>query len=262
MEWNTERLVIWGETYPELSSSHRETVCTGAVRLDGPGLVRVYPLPLRYLPEDRRPKKWDVIEARIARTSSDGRPESYKIDADSIRVVGHIDTKNGWEHRRRLMLREEHFVTGLDDMAQRQAATGQSLGIIREARILDIELERVPEDERRRRGLKYDAILRQGNFLHGLSKPMPAPVFMPRIHFRTSESAKVHEFIVRDWELIELARKVEGDKNPGDAFNNAFFEIMRGREPYIIVGNINFYPKTFMCVALMYPTIQVQPSLF
>lgn len=52
-----KRVLIWGETYPELSSKYRETVCTGGCLEDGRP-VRIYPVPFRYLEGDSRYKMY------------------------------------------------------------------------------------------------------------------------------------------------------------------------------------------------------------
>ena len=56
-----QRFLIWGKTYPELSSHHAETVCTGAVDVSGRP-VRLYPVPLRYLQGDQQYKLYDIVE--------------------------------------------------------------------------------------------------------------------------------------------------------------------------------------------------------
>lgn len=84
-----QRLLIWGKTYPELSSRHAETVCTGAVdELGRP--VRLYPVPLRYLQGEQQYKLYDIVEVLASRNPRDPRPESYKIVPDSLRVLAHV----------------------------------------------------------------------------------------------------------------------------------------------------------------------------
>jgi hypothetical protein len=54
------RVLIWGKTYPELSTHYRETVCTGGVREDG-SPIRLYPVPLRYLDTEKRYELYDWV---------------------------------------------------------------------------------------------------------------------------------------------------------------------------------------------------------
>jgi hypothetical protein len=66
MAGKATRVLIWGKTYPELSNQHRETVCTGGCTEDGRP-IRIYPVPLRYLPEMTRYSLYHWIEAPLER---------------------------------------------------------------------------------------------------------------------------------------------------------------------------------------------------
>ena len=51
--WQRRRILIWGKTCPELSKKYREIVCTGGVFEDTKKLVRLYPIPLRYIDDEK-----------------------------------------------------------------------------------------------------------------------------------------------------------------------------------------------------------------
>lgn len=78
-----KRILIWGMTYPELSTKYIETVCSGGVLEDGTP-VRLYPIPYRYLDGPDKFHKYQWITANIARNTSDPRPESIKVQSGSI----------------------------------------------------------------------------------------------------------------------------------------------------------------------------------
>src|SRR5580692_3876324 len=129
MPWTPKKLLIWGKTYPEFSGKYYETVCTGAVDADSGKLARIYPITLRYMKEPV--KLYDWVEARIDRNSSDPRPESFKIDQDSIEVVGHLDTKDGWVERNRWLLTEGSVFESVEALRVAQSREGTSLGLVR-----------------------------------------------------------------------------------------------------------------------------------
>jgi hypothetical protein len=54
-----ERMLITVRTYPDLSTKHIETVCTAGVTASGQWR-RLYPVPLRCLPEMQRYRTWDI----------------------------------------------------------------------------------------------------------------------------------------------------------------------------------------------------------
>jgi hypothetical protein len=69
-----QRVLITVKTSPTLSRKYGETVCTAGVREDG-SWVRIYPVPFRRLHEAEQYKKFDWIDCRLARNSSDPRPD-------------------------------------------------------------------------------------------------------------------------------------------------------------------------------------------
>lgn len=274
MDWRRERMLLWGMTYPELSNKYTEVVCTGAVFMDRPGLVRLYPLDLRYLKDeqgnplgrDTRPRKWSIISANIRRsTGNDVRPESYKIDPDSIKLEGRIDPeKDGWAEREKLLIKPEHVVSGLEEMEARQRATGTSLGIVDGAEILDVALVPVPKDQQDEWRARYQATIHQQDMWLPGQKPVPLPKFKPKITFRCPGDSKKYARQVLDWEVIELAKRHFDDVNPAKAFKAAMLSnaLADDRHPYLIFGNINNYPGTFVVVAILYPKQAQQQTLF
>lgn len=123
------RVLIWGKTYPELSSKHTETVCTGAVDERGRP-IRLYPVPLRYLQGAQQYSIGDVVEVRARRNPKDNRPESYRIDPDSLAIVRRVPTdQQEWAGRREWVFRETswHFESlGQLDAARLRDATSMA----------------------------------------------------------------------------------------------------------------------------------------
>jgi hypothetical protein len=68
-----QRILITVKTYPTLSRKYGETVCTAGVREDGTW-VRIYPVPFRRLDEKQQYKKYDWLEARLVRNTTDPKP--------------------------------------------------------------------------------------------------------------------------------------------------------------------------------------------
>jgi hypothetical protein len=96
------RVLIFGKTYPELSAKYTETVCTGGFREDGTP-IRLYPVPLRYLEGKQQYKLYEWITVPIRKSTSDPRPESYKIVPDKIERGELVDTDHGsWRRRREI----------------------------------------------------------------------------------------------------------------------------------------------------------------
>src|SRR6266404_8971541 len=96
----TEELLILTKTYPSPSTKFRETTCVAAVNSAGE-MRRLFPVPYRLLAGETQFQKWEWVHARISRTDKDHRPESYRMDTDSIVRTGkRISTKGGdWNER-------------------------------------------------------------------------------------------------------------------------------------------------------------------
>ncbi len=140
-----ERVLITVKTYPTLSQKYGETVCTAGVREDGTW-IRLYPVPFRRLDRDDQYRLFDWIECRLQRNRSDPRPETFRpLDQNELRPVGHVDTRDGWRERRRILLKTARVYDRLDDLISGAKANQISLAVFKPTRILDFLWE---EDSR------------------------------------------------------------------------------------------------------------------
>ncbi|MDC0713376.1 hypothetical protein POL68_33240 [Stigmatella sp. ncwal1] len=138
---NKERVLITVKTYPTLSRKYGETVCTAGVREDG-SWVRIYPVPFRRLDEAEQYKKFDWIECRLVRNSSDPRPETFRpLDESELHSVGHIDTADNWRERRRILLRTARVYDRLDELIAGAKANQTSLAVFKPTKIIDFVWE-------------------------------------------------------------------------------------------------------------------------
>jgi hypothetical protein len=129
-----ERILITVKTYPTLSRKHGETVCTAGVRSDGTW-VRLYPVPFRRLEDAEQYRKFDWIELDVRKSTSDHRPETHHpTDAKSIHPVGHLDTKNAWRERRKV-LQQVRVYDRLQPLLDGAKANTVSLAMFKPARI-------------------------------------------------------------------------------------------------------------------------------
>ena len=136
-----ERILITVKTYPTLSKKYGETVCTAGVREDGTW-VRLYPVPFRRLEESEQYRKFDWVECRVARNTSDPRPESFRpVDHAELQASGHMGTGDEWRDRRELLLNTAKVYDRLDDLIAGAKSNELSLAVFRPTRILDFVWE-------------------------------------------------------------------------------------------------------------------------
>lgn len=98
-----KRVLVVVKTYPHPSHRYQELVCTAAMLEDGT-FIRLYPVDYRYRPLHQWYEKYQWIEVDITR-SNDPRPESYRPDLESIKVLGErLPSDNAWAERKKIVL--------------------------------------------------------------------------------------------------------------------------------------------------------------
>lgn len=264
-EWQRRRILIWGKTRPELSQKYREIVCTGGVFADTKRLVRLYPIPLRFLDDQHYFKKYQWIEAEVAKSREDPRPESYKIRFDHIHVGETISSKRGnWDERAQWVLDSGNLFDSVEELQRRQEQDNTSLGIIVPAEINRIQAVKYTRAESDSFWQRYkDAIAQMELPLDERTgeprKPLQPPDYRYKISFRCHDpSCSGHEFSVLDWELSAL---YSGQRIQGRSQDVASQKVVEKLEQVcssandirFFVGNIASHPKTFTLVGLWYP---------
>ena len=89
MVYEPKRILVVVKTYPNPSQAHGETVCCAGVDLETGRWVRMYPITFRRL-ADNRFRKYQVIECQATKPRNDARPESLRVDQDSIKLIGQV----------------------------------------------------------------------------------------------------------------------------------------------------------------------------
>ncbi len=255
------RVLIWGKTYPELSTRYKETVCTGGSFEDGTP-VRLYPVPLRYLPDIRRYRLFEWVEATLEPSTNDSRPESYRLAAHDIERHNHLDTADCWAKRREIIFANQtwHYEC-LEELKRREREDRSSLGFVPVGRVDRVWLDELGEDarakhEQRRRVIEEQ--LKQNDLFRNEPEVMKALEFQPfrvRIewHCRCDgdpTQCPGHTAAVLDWGLGELGRREGWDKALQKMQSLCDLEEY---ELALFMGNIKAHPMSFTIVGLWYP---------
>lgn len=82
----TLRVRILVKAFPQASKAHEETVCCAGISEDGTELLRLFPSRFRRLPKEHQFDRFDLVQM-TATKASDPRPESYRVDEASIRLI-------------------------------------------------------------------------------------------------------------------------------------------------------------------------------
>lgn len=259
------RVMIWGKTYPELSSRHTETVCTGAVDERGRP-IRLYPVPLRYLEGDQQYGVGDIVEVRASRNLRDNRPESYRIDPTSVRIVGKIPPDaQEWAGRRDWLCRNANWQ--FESLAELEAARLQdatSMGFIRPGNVDKVYLKPKPAVAKREFEAKWASLTAQRDLFLPEYKNLEFLTHEIRLVWRCAApcsfcSEKAHDMLVLDWGLLELARRAQD----WDAARRKLETIanLATHDFRLFLGNFFRHQHVWGVIALWYPKRRAQHQL-
>lgn len=262
--YGNERLLVLANTYPLPSQKYRETNCVAAVTESGE-MRRLYPVPYRLLDDENRFKKWEWIDAKIIRASNDQRPESYRIDTDSIqRGQGQIETKDGWVDRMSWL--RPHMVESLGNLETRRLASGQTLGVIGPVEMLGLEIEdeKYPDWTNDELGkLQQDGLFDS----IAVQRRVPLRKLPHRFYYRYRAGGEERKSLITDWEVGTLFwnclhKYGEGgwEAKVREKLEGEFSE----KDLLFLMGTVHRFPDQWLIVSLIYPPkgATTQGSLF
>ncbi len=193
--WTKKKVLIIGRASPEPSRKHIETVCTGGITESGE-LLRLYPIPLRYLQQEQKYKQWSWAEFEVQKSPSDKRKESYVVRQDTIAVLAQVDSE-----AERFHLLSKAIVPDRETLDVMKQNDHTSIGLV-EIDVLDFVGK-----TRRREWAKEKPYIQQSH-LYVEKKPLEQPLFEIHIKFRckNNQACKAHQCSLIGWEYTEGIR--------------------------------------------------------
>jgi hypothetical protein len=252
LDYRPTRILIWGKTYPELSTRHRETVCTGGCMEDGTP-VRLYPVDFRYLVGEGQYRLYDWIDIPIARSTRDPRPESYKVRADQISIGEHVGTSDGWAARRTTIFRDRSWHYGcLEELRAKQKTERRSLGVVPVGSIDKVELVKRAAPDKQEHLRKLDGLQSSGDLFGVDARDLAYIPFRVRLYWHCAggSSCPGHSASILDWGLLELGRREGAEKalqKLRELTNLDRYDL------HLFMGNLFTRQHTFSCIGLWYP---------
>lgn len=254
---STLRVLITVKAAPNPSAQYGETVCVAGLRVDPghEGWVRLYPINFRFLEEDLKFKKYDVIEVDAKPSRNDNRRESWNPAMNSLRFATHLD---GWPRR---MKQLSPFSGDTMCALQRRANDGgASLGLVRAQQVHALTVKEhpgwTPEDQ-----AKIDAYVNQIELFDDHPKTaLEAPRFTVHYHWTCPEpGCDGHRQQLLDWECPALQRRLPADPEAAKAGlrRRWFDEICRAEnDVFFYVGNQAKRRQTFSILGAAYPRVR------
>jgi len=264
--WEEHKILIWGKTYPELSSSYFETVCTAGVLEDG-RLIRLFPIPFRYLKDVNVFKKFQCIEAKIKKSESDQRPESYKIEPESIELL-QFEKSDGkqWANRANYIFKNKSIIyKTYDDLIKDYETKKISIGFVKPKSIYKVFIEEREANDYESFQQKELEILEKSKQVSMFDLTQAEIKQLDFLHHRFkvswtcfAENCKGHSMTILEWEIYALARKVGYPKaleRARELLDLTKFDIG------FFLGNFRAHPNRFAIGSIWRPKKQ-QPTLF
>lgn len=256
-DWTDERVLMVVKTYPNPSAKYIETVCTAGIR-ENSGFVRLHPVRFRLLAQDKRFSKYTWVRVPIKKTEGDRRPESFRPDIEKMRLEEKVGTKNQWEERKRIIL--PLLSPSIEDLQDRQAAHGTSLGVIKPREVIEFTISPSVDPDWSADDLAK--LQRQDMFEEAQRWMLEKIPFEFRYRFLCDDPRCAgHHFRVWDWEVAQSYRswrlRYPGPGKLEAALVNKYQdELIHKRDLHFFVGTIAEHPRTWTIIGLFYPPKQ------
>jgi hypothetical protein len=254
MNGEIKRILVTVKAYPNPSKKYGETVCVAGVDIDKGKWMRLYPIPYRDLDGDKRFKKYNIIQIRAIKARDDKRPESFKVDIDSIKILDHLDTKDKWLRRKKIVL--PTVDDSMCEILRKNEENRKSLGVFKPANVDFICEKAKPKDQRTR-----EACYAQLSFLNKRKNTIENIPFDFRYRFfcHNEPLCQGHNFSNIDWEIGQAYRDWRHIYKPESLLLEKIKERWLSRmcsvknDIYFFVGNMHRFPTNFMILGVFYP---------
>jgi len=246
------RVLIVAKTYPQPARKGIEVSCTQGVTDQGDWL-RLFPVPFRLLGGPQRFKRYQWIEVQATKARSDPRPESYRIDPDSIRILSDpIPTTNKWEARKALLY--PLLSASIEDLGDARKVDGTSLGFIKPRVIESFVMEPTAPDWTKEQKAK---LAQQDLFYRRPLRPLEKIPFNFKYRYRCDDArCRGHIMKVNDWEICQAYRSWRQGYGPEweGKFRLKFeIEMIEKRDTCFFVGTLSRHPHRWTITGLFYP---------
>lgn len=261
----TTRILILAQTEPCFSKQYLETVCTAGITEEGKW-IRLYPLRKRMLSTTKDYQKYQWIECAIDPTSNpqDHRPESHKIDQDSIIPKDLVSADNKWSARKRILLTDKiHVYTTREEILKGARENTFSLCLFKPSFVtkffgefvgdeFSVEEKRIIQ-QHRSQGILFSF----DDELTPCDLNFSKVPYSFRCKFKDANGAEM-KLSVLDWEMSTLYRKCRKDADREQAMEktlNKYNSFIPSKDLYFILGTRNEDHNKLICK----PELNINP---
>ena len=248
-----DRFLMVVKTYPSPSKRYGETVCCAGWDARTRDWVRVFPVNFRSLAEYARFRKWQFIEASWE-PAKDGRPESRHVHQDSIRTGEYLPSGSGWRERRLWL--DPLVVDSLEDLEADRLAHGRTLGVIRPAEILKLEIRPAQGwDAESKDSLEQLSLAWTGDRAPRGDLEINPYDFVYHFRCRGERCHTIHKMEIFDWEAAQAYRNWRrryGKDGWEAAFRDKWERWLPTQDLHLVLGTHHQF-KNWLIVGVLYP---------
>lgn len=227
-------------------------------------------LPQKIL--QRAIQKYDWIEVDLVKNTGDFRPESFRphsIDTE-IKVVGHIDTANNWEERKKICLGKIYYNLTELIAETKNKDIGTSLAVFKPTEILDFTAELVDREWDKDKLAKLNQLNLFETNKEGKFEVVQKLPYKFKFHFKDDQGTVSH-MMIEDWETGQLYwRQFEKYQNEekaiADVRKKYFDDFAKSKDLHFFLGTTaqfhNVAPNPFIIIGTFQPKIELQGKLF
>lgn len=249
-----KQILITVKAYPNPSKKYSETVCCAGVDLSNNQLIRLYPIPYRDLDNEKKFKKYSVIEVDCWKAKDDKRPESFKVDPDSIKIIKHLDTKKKWQKRKDVVLHTH--IKSMCQIYKDAKEEDLSLGIIKPIKISFDWKKQSPSNAQAR-----EACYAQLSFFNKYKDAIEEIPYSFYYTFYCAEDKNCpgHKLLIIDWEIGQAYRSWRAQYKDEKILLNKIKQQWENiadenaKDVYLFVGNMQRFRQTFMILGVFFP---------
>jgi len=257
-----KKILIVAKTYPTRSKKYTELVCTAGVDKEG-NWYRIYPIPTKTLKDYEGLKKYTWIDAEISKDRSDSRPESYKINTSTLKLLNTIETKENWRYRKDILLKSKVYYSLKEIISLANDTNELSLCLFKPTKFLYIrfenkEIKEFSEQEKREFKNANVSLFEHNSSCEVEFDMMPQLPYSIKIVFEDAEG-KESKMNILDWEISQLYWNLSRSNNEKDTKVKIKIKLesLMEKDLYLCLGTMKqmhgWTSNPFTIIGLFYP---------
>ena len=232
----TSEAIILVKASPQVGKRHGETVCCAGINDKG-DWVRLYPVSFRTLNQASQFRRWDRIRFRWKKPQDDPRPESLRVDHQSIEIIAELKPRE----RLNFLSRMEVF------SINKVKAEGKTLALLRPRNLTFLIENKSPETLREEKQ-RFQALAAQADMFN--STPLipydPCP-YLFKYRYTTDDGER--EGTCQDWETDATFynwNRHYGEEKALKNMQRVFGEEYPRKGMVLAMGTHSLYPDTWL----------------